>query len=89
MSEGFFTRVANEVLQASDVLTTRFEEGLSSLFNSDIPSKEPLHNVPHMGDEEDEFEIEEELMHSPLQGIAQNIMGDVFSSQVRCKVLNL
>lgn len=92
MAKHFLTQVANDVLEATERVADRMEEGLTLLFNSGkLPEKndaEPAaaHDdgseyVP-LGDEyEDQAHLEEELRNNPLQGIADSVVGDIMSGQ--------
>jgi len=83
MAERFFSKVANDVLQASEHLSNRLEEGVSAILTGEPPKEKQ--EAPNTGDdEEDEFEmIDEDLMNSPLEGIAESVMGDILQGQVR------
>jgi hypothetical protein len=90
MAERFFTKVANDVLEASEQLSNRLEEGIATILNGDLAPKQHAQEdqqqqqqgPPH----DDQFEIdEEELRHNPLQGMAESLVGDIMSGQVRTK----
>ena len=89
MSESYFAKLANEILDASEKLTTRFEEGLNILLGELDSSKSGSSGdtVPPPTDNEFEGWEDAEGMDdaSPLAGIAESVMGDIMASQV-CNV---
>lgn len=90
MSESYFTKVANEVLDASEKLAYRLEEGLNLFLGGEVDgaSSSGSASKPHQGAASDnEFEGWEDDMDgmdagSPLDGIAQSVMGDIMAGQV-------
>ena len=87
MSE-YFQRVANDVLKASEELSARMEDGLTAMMTGELPKAAtegsgatPPPTADGFG--EDDFEIEEEFMHSPLEGIAESVLGDLMQNSVR------
>jgi len=92
MAERFFTKVANDVLEATEQVANRMEEGLTLLFNSgklqekNAAAAAAAHDdssdyVP-FGDEYDEqAHLEEELRNNPLQGIADSVVGGIMTGQ--------
>src|SRR5687767_11704096 len=100
-AERFFTKIANEVLQATEHVSTRMEEGLTAMLKGEFPkqadsskNKIPtmdLHerddddmNVEDLSEEEIQELIQQEMMrNSPLGGIADGVMGDIMSRNVR------
>jgi hypothetical protein len=97
MAERFFTKVANDVLAASEQLSNRLEDGISAILTGDLALKQKeggadagagagSGSVPPQYEEEfdDQFDIpEEELRHNPLQGIAESVVGGIMGGQVR------
>ena len=80
MSE-YFQRVANDVLKASEELSVVLEDGISAMMKGSAAAKAGEGEaMPGEGAgaefEEEDFEgmIEEELMHSPLQGMAESVL---------------
>jgi hypothetical protein len=89
MSESYFARIVNEVLDASEKLTIRIEEGLNVVLSGgeEVP-KTPGGTTPpptteHEFEGWDEDYADEES--SPLAGMAESVMGDILSSQVRTR----
>jgi hypothetical protein len=103
-AENFFTRTANQVLQASEDMANRMEEGISVLMTGDLPKGAEQNGIPesssssneapefdfddldleNLSEEELQRIISEEMMqHSPLEGIADSVIGDIFAGQVR------
>jgi hypothetical protein len=96
--ESYFAQLANEILDGAEKLADRFEEGLNILWgelgsgdtadgrNHEIPADATTENEfegwDGHGEEEEEFVDESS---SPLEGIAQSVMGDIMSAQVRCQ----
>jgi hypothetical protein len=101
MAERFFTKVANDVLAASEQLSNRLEDGIAAILNGDLALKQKEDgsgagsssgSVPPQYEHEfdDQFEIlEEELRHNPLQGIAESVVGDIMGGQVRFSMSSL
>ena len=96
MSESYFTKLTNEILDASEKLTDRFEEGFNILWgelSQDGSSSGSGASTPQAETTNDEFEgwgddsqeHEAEVMDesSPLAGIAESVMGDIMAAQVR------
>lgn len=93
MAERFFTKVANEVLAASEQLSNRLEDGIAAILTGELAPKQQQDgagagsgSVPPQFEHEfdDQFEIpEEELRHNPLQGIADSVVGGILGGQVR------
>ena len=90
MSE-YFQRVANDVLKASEEITARMEDGISAILG-DLSSTPPTSSgsgsatpptSPEFDNVDDDFEIEEEFMGSPLNGIADSVLGDLMQNSVR------
>jgi hypothetical protein len=95
MAERFFTKVANDVLAASEQLSNRLEDGIAAILTGEHAPKQQEQggagagsgsgSVPPQEHEfDDQFEIpEEELRHNPLQGIAESVVGGIMGGQVR------
>jgi hypothetical protein len=96
MSESYFAKLANEILDASEKIVDRFEEGMNILLGeggsgnkasatTDGGSSSGGHTPPESI--EDEFEgwdgAEDDMEDpSPLAGIAQSVMEDIMAGQV-------
>lgn len=102
MANNFFTKVANDVLQASEDIVNRMEEGISVLMTGEIPKqqndagKPPQESssipfdyeedidIDNLSEEEIQRILTEEMMeNSPLEGIADSVIGDIVAGQVR------
>jgi len=85
MSE-YFQRLANDVLQASEELSAIMEDGITAMMKGELPKAstppaDPAGDMPG-GDEFMDGMIEDELMDSPLQGIAESVMGEIMGDAV-------
>jgi hypothetical protein len=96
--ENFFHRLSHELLEATNHISTRFEEGLSALLGDDeaatggakngiFENERPLADfedldLDDMDDEEVERILQQMMDHSPLEGIADNVLADIVSRQV-------
>lgn len=100
-AEKFFNRIASDVLEATEHLSNRLEEGVfSALLTGELP-KAATQQQEHAGSQQefdpedfgdfdgmDEEEIrrmleDQMMMGSPLEGIADSVMGDIMQGQVR------
>eukprot|EP00540_Astrosyne_radiata_P005049 CAMPEP_0116844460 /NCGR_PEP_ID=MMETSP0418-20121206/12705_1 /TAXON_ID=1158023 /ORGANISM="Astrosyne radiata, Strain 13vi08-1A" /LENGTH=260 /DNA_ID=CAMNT_0004475425 /DNA_START=38 /DNA_END=817 /DNA_ORIENTATION=+ len=94
----FFTKVTNEILDASEQLAARLEDGLSVIMSGKLsgqeeeaagekaptPTSSSQQEMPSFG-EDDDFvmsEVDEDMTTSPLEGIAEGVLKDVFKDQV-------
>lgn len=72
MAERFFTKIANDVLEATETIANQLDDGWNQVFSQKASSD----STPFDGDED----IEDILKESPLQGMAdqviQGILGD-------------
>lgn len=92
MAERFFGKIMSDVLDASEKLSNRLEEGLTALFTGELP-KIPQDVVPTPPEtppiDSESFEDELGTLEndvgggSPLEGIARSVLGDILDSQVR------
>jgi hypothetical protein len=93
MTESYFAKVANDVLEATEQIATRMEEGLTAIMKGETPKQEDHYDQPILDgmdgeDGEDWLTIEEELRRSsPLEGIAESVMGNIMAGQVRMRYL--
>jgi hypothetical protein len=80
MSE-YFTRVANDVLKASEELSVVLEDGIAAMLNGGAKAEsEPV--APDSAEFEGFEDIEEELRNSPLQGMAESVLSNLMANQV-------
>jgi hypothetical protein len=86
MADRFFAKISNDVLRASEDVVNRMEAGLDVLFGSgrgesviNQPSAVPAAVLAE--DQQDDY-LEDVLRGSPLQGMAESVLGDIMSSQV-------
>lgn len=89
MSE-YFQRVANDVLKAAEDMSARIEDGLMAMLKGDLPnaatnteggSAPPPTADGFAGDED--FEMEDDFMNSPLEGIAGSVLGDLMQNSAK------
>ena len=87
MSESYFAKLANDILDASEKLTIRVEEGINVLWN-ELEGKRAAGDTakPPESSMENEFEDWDQAEgmdeSSPLAGIAESVMEDIMASQV-------
>lgn len=70
------------------------EEGISAILTGELPKSSPdtpssSYGMPGGDMGEDFEEIEEEFMHSPLEGIADSVLGDLMVNSVSRGVFQL
>ena len=94
--ESLFNRLSNELLEASNQIQSRFEEGLSALLgeesssggtggskNGYFPGEFDDLDLDGMDEDEVKRVLEQEMMdNSPLEGIADSVIADIVSRQV-------
>lgn len=87
----FLERAANNVLQATEEIANLMEEGINALLTGELPKSTeeggeamppPNEGIKIDDDDFDDEMIEEEFMHSPLEGIADSVLGDLMSHSV-------
>ena len=98
----FLSKLSKEVVQASEIVSARLEDGLSLLLGdggpalyhertADLLSDSTINGIEDLDDVDIEGLTEEEIQHflqermvggSPLEGIADHVMGDIMSRQV-------
>lgn len=86
---GVFARVANDLLQNAEHLTARLEKSMDDFWStatSGVINDEPVtvteSEIP-MDTEDYERLIREGLGESPLQGMAETVLGGILEGQVR------
>lgn len=84
-SEGTLERLVNHILESAEQIATRFEEGLSVVMTGKLPGEasEQSSTKDSFRDTDDILmDIDEDMMGSPLEGIADGVLGDIMSKQV-------
>ena len=95
----FFAKLTNEVLRASEQVTNTLEDGISLLLKGELSQQASSNNAnndnAHGGTfggndnmenpmiDDELFDDEDPMMGSPLEGIANSVLGDIMSKQVR------
>jgi hypothetical protein len=78
-----FDRLANHILESAEQIATRFEEGLSIVMTGKLPGEAPEQQTSKEFDHDDVLmEMDEDMMGSPLEGIADGVLSDIMSKQV-------
>lgn len=83
-----FEKISNHILESAEHVATRLEEGLSVVMTGKLPGEEGAESTTTTQDygdgvEEDiMMEMDEDMMGSPLEGIADGVLSDIMSSQV-------
>lgn len=87
-AEAFFTRLSNDVLEATEKIAESMEDGLGILFAGGSKEQAPTPAMPQPGAADDftvtddEFLSAEELaQESPLNGIAEGVLGGILGQQ--------
>ena len=78
--ESYLAKMANDVLQGAEDLTNQLEEGFAALFSSDSDSSENTRERSSADGGHENYE-EDDLPVSPLEGIAESVLGDIMSGQ--------
>mmetsp|Transcript_50139 Transcript_50139/g.76243 ORF Transcript_50139/g.76243 Transcript_50139/m.76243 type:complete len:246 (-) Transcript_50139:194-931(-) len=92
-AETFFGKLANDVLEATEHIATRMEEGISVLTTGDLPNAGERGNaqltnldefdLDSLSEEEIQRLLSQEIMeNSPLSGIADSVIGDIVAGQI-------
>jgi len=85
-SESTFERLTNTVLESAEKIATRIEEGLSVILTGALPGEGVNTAGPKSeftSDDEDIMtDIGEDMMGSPLEGIADGVLSDIMSKGV-------
>ncbi len=78
-----FDRLANHILESAEQIATRFEEGLSIVMTGKLSGEEPEQPTNKEFDHDEVLmEMDEDIMGSPLEGIADGVLSDIISKQV-------
>ena len=96
---GYFSKALNDLLVATEQIAYRMEEGLAALWTGELPhhtttttkSAESDHDThgkastaePNEWDTADDDDDDDPFQHSPLEGIAENVLGDIVQGQKR------
>lgn len=81
--EGYFTKLANDVLQAADQVAARLEDSISVIFQGDGRPKDASSPPPSNSQYDDNGDdMEEALRNNPLHDIADGVLGDIMKNQV-------
>jgi hypothetical protein len=81
-TEGIFARLANEVLEAAEHIVTRVDEGVAAIMHGKLPDGSRNIDSDPAADLDDDFVMDEDLGGSPLEGIAESVIGDIMGVQV-------
>lgn len=76
-----FERLTNHILESVEAVADRFEEGFAIVMTGKLPGEESEQQDP-LGEDEVLMEMDEDMMGSPLEGIADGVLKDIMSSQV-------
>ena len=83
---GIFGKIVNEILQATEHVAARMEEGVSVLLTGKLPGatneETNMGGEPIVPSKEDDLLMDEDIVGSPLEGIADSVLGDIISGQV-------
>ena len=89
VSEGSFERIVNHILESADQLAARLEDGVSVLMTGKLPESEQSstsnpnqHQQGHHDVDDVLMEIDEDMMGSPLESMADGVLSDIMSRQV-------
>ncbi len=95
MAQRFFEKLSNDVLEATEQIADRVEEGIKLMFSGEGSSSTPTPS-PDAGIPRDDFTIEEQqelddledvLGDSPLRGIADEQLKKIMENNVRADAL--
>jgi hypothetical protein len=82
MSE-YFARVANEVLRATEEITTIMEDGIAAMIKGELPGMKIISDITETVQDNEFDGIEDHMMmNSPLEGIAESVLGDLMKNSV-------
>jgi hypothetical protein len=73
----------NHLLQSVEQVANRMEDGITAIMKGKLPDSEVPSNVPPGLDDSSLYDMDESMMGSPLEGIANEVMKDIISNQVR------
>ena len=85
-AESYFSKIANDILEAADQIVTRFDEGLNVILSGKLPEGGGVtpgttsENV--LGPDNDLFmDMDEDMHGSPLEGMADSVLKDIIKGQ--------
>lgn len=87
---GLLSQVTNEILQATEQISTRLEEGISVLATGKLPEEQQNGYGEGIDMSEDGFEMSEEellMADSPLQGMAEGVINDIMANSAKPETL--
>jgi hypothetical protein len=90
-AERFFTKIANDVLEASEQIAARMEEGLGVVFGGAggqqpaEPGDETATPTAPGDEEEADVDMEELLRNNPLRGMTESVLQGIMQGQVSNK----
>jgi hypothetical protein len=86
---GLFGKIANEILEATERVAARIEEGISVLSSGKLPGATNEESPMDSQSDSDTIMAQDEGLHmddfmdgSPLEGIADSVIGDLMGGQV-------
>jgi hypothetical protein len=77
----------NHLMQSVEQVANRMEDGISVIMTGKLSSSEVPTNDPLDIDDNTLLDMDESMMGSPLEGIANEVMKDIISNQVRSTVI--
>lgn len=95
-SESSFESLTNKILESADLIANRVEEGIAAMMTGTLPgeigsqSGGPAQgNNPQLDDDDIMMEMDEDMIGSPLEGIADSVLSDIMSKQVCAELSRL
>jgi hypothetical protein len=88
---GVFGKIVNEVLEATERVAARMEEGVSVLLSRKLSGA--TNEETNMGGEDpiltrgEDLLMDEDMAGSPLEGIADSVLGDIMAGQVSVAIV--
>jgi hypothetical protein len=84
-SESTFEKLANHVLESVEQVAARAEEGLALLMSGNLDGGDTAAggNDGPFDNDDVTMEMDEDMIGSPLEGIADSVLSDIMSKQVR------
>jgi len=82
--ESYFAKISNSILEAAEQIVARFDEGLAVITSGKIPDNANLPpNLQNdvLGSDDVTMEMEEEMLGSPLEGMADSVLKDILKGQ--------